>query len=84
MCFFLEGLNVYQPLQGIPTYLVVNERFLGRGERGEVEMLEQPERGNIIDLDLIKRERNCYVMMYSFFSISSLSSWSQKSIFEYL
>ena len=82
--FFLEGLNVYQPLQGIPTYLVVNERFLGRGERGEVEMLEQPERGNIIDLDLIKRERNCYVMMYSFFSISSLSSWSQKSIFEYL
>ena len=83
--FFLEGLNVYQPLQGIPTYLVVNERFLGRGEWGEVEVLEQPERENIIDLDLKKKRKK--LLRYDvliLFNIVAVIMVIKKKIFEYL
>merc|ERR550525_1225109 len=36
-CLVVAGVSLRANI-----HLVVNERFLGRGERGEVEMLEQP------------------------------------------
>ena len=44
---WLDRILIFVSCHNIAAYLVVNERLLSRGQRGEVEMLEKPAKENV-------------------------------------